>query len=167
MTGTRAQLYNGIVLTSTFFIARLCYGNIQSLCVYVDMWRAVRSPGPDAAALTQGSAAMDPEVMRFADAHSEAPLWLALTYVVANVTLNGLNVHWFFKMIAAVRKRFTPKKEEGEKGKGKAGLRRASTAHEAITSGAQIGLDTLDEFRKRIVPEIVPVVVEDDLKDMQ
>lgn len=169
MTGTKAQLYNGILLISTFFLCRLCFGNFQSLCVYLDMFRAVRSSsGPSISALTTGAAAMDPEVMRYANAAmGPLPVWLALLYVVANVTLNGLNVWWFFKMIAAVRKRFEPAAKEKTKEKPQ-GLRRASTAaHEAITSGVHIGLDTLDEFRKRTVPEIVPLVVEDDLKNMQ
>ena len=34
-----------------------------------------------------------------------APLSIILTYSIGNVILNGLNVFWFMKMIASVRKR--------------------------------------------------------------
>lgn len=39
---------------------------------------------------------------------SEIPWWLALSYLVSNLTLNGLNFYWFAKMIRAIRKRFQP-----------------------------------------------------------
>ncbi|KAL9107442.1 MAG: hypothetical protein Q9227_007639 [Pyrenula ochraceoflavens] len=63
------------------------------------------------------------EVMRFADATRAGssvgpiPLWLAATYLGSNIVLNSLNVHWFGKMIATVKKRFAEpvEKKEGEK----------------------------------------------------
>lgn len=36
----------------------------------------------------------------------ELPAWLAITYVGANTVLSVLNFYWFYKMVAAVRKRF-------------------------------------------------------------
>ena len=40
-----------------------------------------------------------------------APPARILTYTIGNVILNGLNVFWFSKMIASVRKRSAPPKE--------------------------------------------------------
>ena len=47
------------------------------------------------------------------------PIWLAVTYLASNLILNALNIHWFAKMIATVKKRFegpdaTPKESEAE-----------------------------------------------------
>jgi hypothetical protein len=114
MTGTKPQLYNGIALLFTFAACRLVYGTIQSIFVYIDMYRATQS-SPDAGylAASHGNSTMsDPNhnVMAFATDAEPIPLWLAGLYVASNVTLNALNWHWFFKMIAAVRKRFEPAK---------------------------------------------------------
>lgn len=119
MTGTRAQLYNGLVLLFTFASCRLVWGTYQSTVVYGDMWKALRAT-PDAgylaaAALAAKDAALaDPNVnnMAFVTEATTLPAWLAGTYLLANVTLNSLNWFWFVKMIAAVRKRFEPVKEE-------------------------------------------------------
>jgi hypothetical protein len=111
MTGSRAQLYNGIALLFTFFSCRLIWGTFQSACVYWDMWHAIQT-SPDAgylaAAHAEAKASMRDNVMAFAtDAHP-VPIWLAGIYLAANVTLNTLNWYWFYKMIHAVRKRFEP-----------------------------------------------------------
>lgn len=43
------------------------------------------------------------------------PLWLALSYLASNITLNCLNFYWFGKMIDTIRKRFqTPVVEKKE-----------------------------------------------------
>lgn len=115
MTGTKPQLYNGIALLFTFASCRLVYGTIQSVFVYIDMYRATQS-SPDAgylAASHANSTLTDPNhnIMAFAIGAEPVPYWLAGIYVVANITLNSLNWHWFFKMIAAVRKRFEPAKD--------------------------------------------------------
>jgi hypothetical protein len=114
MTGTKPQLYNGIVLLLTFASCRLVYGTIQSIFVYIDMYRATQS-SPDAGyvAASHGNSTMaDPNhnIMAFATEAEPIPYWLAGIYVASNITLNTLNWHWFFKMIAAVRKRFEPAK---------------------------------------------------------
>jgi hypothetical protein len=114
MTGTKPQLYNGIVLLITFASCRLVYGTIQSVNVYMDMFRATQS-SPDAgylAASHRNSTMADPNhnIMAFATKAEPIPYWLAGIYVASNVVLNSLNWHWFFKMIAAVRKRFEPAK---------------------------------------------------------
>jgi len=114
MTGTKPQLYNGILLLFTFASCRLVYGTIQSVFVYIDMFRATQS-SPDAGylAASHGNSTMtDPNynIMAFATNAEPIPYWLAGIYTASNIVLNSLNWHWFFKMIAAVRKRFEPAK---------------------------------------------------------
>ncbi len=125
MTGSRAQLYNGILLLATFFGCRLVWGTYQSLRVYQDVWAALHTTGADGLGarnvnVTLGLAGHPPktdEMMRFAgDRH--VPLWLACTYLGSNVVLNTLNFYWFGKMIETVRKRFQPPKERRGKSKG-------------------------------------------------
>jgi TLC domain len=103
MTGSRAQLYNGILLLATFGICRLVFGTWQSYLVMKDLLSAVNaSPTFENEDLT---------TMIYADAHTTAPWWAAAAYLLSNMTLNGLNFYWFFAMIRAVRKRFEPAKE--------------------------------------------------------
>lgn len=115
MTGTKAQLYNGIVLLATFASCRLIYGSIQSIYVYIDMWKAVHN-SPDAgyiAASHLNSTMTDPNINMMAFADGEPiPVWLVALYTASNITLNSLNWFWFRKMIAAVRKRFEPAPKE-------------------------------------------------------
>jgi len=40
--------------------------------------------------------------------HRHLPVWLTITYLISNLTLNLLNLFWFSKMIATIRKRFDP-----------------------------------------------------------
>ena len=136
MTGSNAQLYNGLILLSTFFGCRLVWGTYQTTQVFQDVWKALQvSSVPDSHfPSTYGShnaTASDPtfnqskdataEIMRFAGPQL-VPLWLAVTYLSANVVLTGLNFFWFKKMIDAVRKRFqkprleTVKEEKDKKG---------------------------------------------------
>jgi len=126
MTGSKAQLYNGIVLLFTFFCCRLCWGTYQSVRVYQDIWAALQHKpattginidilgnGTASAAEAAGGLSAAPihnEIMRFAG-EEYVPLWLAFTYLGSNVVLNTLNFYWFGKMISAVKKRFTPAKE--------------------------------------------------------
>lgn len=99
MTGTRAQLYNGILLLFTFFTSRLVFGTYQSYRVLSDFWRGVGST-PDIAVLGHLPS------MAFVDEATTVPLWAFLSYFFSNMTLNFLNFYWFFKMVSAVRKRF-------------------------------------------------------------
>ncbi|KAF8864432.1 Metallo-dependent hydrolase [Acephala macrosclerotiorum] len=126
MTGSKAQLYNGLMLLFTFFCCRLCWGTYQSVRVYQDVWNALHhkpaTAGINIDALNNGTAsALDAaagksaapihsEIMRFAG-EEYVPLWLAFTYLGSNIVLNTLNFYWFGKMIQAVKKRFTPAKE--------------------------------------------------------
>ncbi|TWU73978.1 hypothetical protein ED733_005362 [Metarhizium rileyi] len=100
MTGSRAQLYNGIILLFSFFSCRLVYGTYQSLMVFLDIWRAIYEH-PSTSSLHSMS-------LRFATDVSTVPPWLGAVYLASNLTLNGLNFYWFVMMIKAVRKRFEP-----------------------------------------------------------
>ena len=122
MTGTRPQLYNGIILLFTFFSCRLVYGTYQSIRVYQDIWAALGAhPMLSSDQLLKGT-------LRYATATSTVPLWLALSLFVSNVTLNSLNFYWFVLMIKAVSKRFQPAKRQEDE---------PIPADEAVQSGAK------------------------------
>ncbi|KPM44833.1 hypothetical protein AK830_g1698 [Neonectria ditissima] len=107
MTGTRAQLYNGIMLLFTFFSCRLVYGTYATFRVFHDIWSSINAnPLPSKLEFSP--------TMVFADETSTVPLWLGAIYLLSNVTLNSLNFYWFFMMIRAVRKRFEPAKSDGK-----------------------------------------------------
>ncbi|KAH9883724.1 TLC domain-containing protein [Xylariomycetidae sp. FL2044] len=118
MTGSRAQLYNGLMLIATFFSCRLVWGTYQSFMVARDLWAGLgaRPTVPPALALDDPKMATFPEryahTMQYASETSAAPLWLAAVYVGSNLTLNSLNFYWFFMMIKAVRKRFVPTEKD-------------------------------------------------------
>jgi hypothetical protein len=104
------------------------------------MWKALHAT-PDAgylaaAALAAKDAALaDPNVnnMVHVTEATTLPAWLAGTYLLANVTLNSLNWFWFVKMIAAVRKRFEPAKED----KVAVPVPAASGGEKAVATGAE------------------------------
>lgn len=141
MTGSKAQLYNGLTLLFTFFSCRLVWGTIQSAFVYRDMWRAVFT-APTAEALSNS------EIMSFADG-ATIPLWLAVIYTASNLVLNTLNWHWFFKMIAAVKKRFEPAKAT-EKVEADGAATADATGSEKPTAGLRMRRSTIEEM---IVPD--------------
>jgi len=113
LTGSKVQLYNGMALLFTFFCSRLLWGSYQSLRVAYDVYRALTSSSTNlplhfaAKTARAHSLSADSEIMRFAG-NRPMPLWLAVGYLGANLTLNGLNWVWFGKMIETVRKRFDP-----------------------------------------------------------
>lgn len=93
MTGSTAQLINGIVLLLLFGGSRLVWGTYQSVNMYRDMYTAYTTPG-----------------------ENPVPAWLAFAYVGANSVLCALNFFWFNKMIAALKKRFdVPEVKSGKK----------------------------------------------------
>ncbi|KAF4777794.1 TLC domain-containing protein [Colletotrichum scovillei] len=112
MTGSRAQLYNGLMLLFTFFSCRLVYGTYQSVKVFSDIYAAINAHPvlPKEISPETGAVLAPTGVMRFATASSTVPTWLAVTYLMSNMTLNSLNFYWFIMMIRAVRKRFQPVK---------------------------------------------------------
>jgi len=164
MTGSRAQLYNGITLLFTFFSCRLIWGTVQSGFVYVDMWHAVRQgPAMPLSSETPVNASIaygNPDIMFFARDAVPVPLWLALVYVGANLTLNTLNVYWFFKMIKAVQKRFVPADEKKQEGAEKVPV-------QAVQGAATGFQDGLKDLRRRASEAVPPFKVEGDLSEIQ
>lgn len=162
MTGSRAQLYNGIVLLVVFFSCRLVWGTYQSVRVYQDVWAALNHQPATASihldALNNGTAAavdaaagksampIHNEIMQFAG-EEYIPVWLALTYLASNVVLNTLNFFWFAKMVETVRKRFQPPKEQ--KTKEKAVAMRSTGAN----GSSKIDVDDTEVRRRKIVDE--------------
>ncbi|PSK34273.1 hypothetical protein B9Z65_8599 [Elsinoe australis] len=113
LTGSTYQWINGIILISTFFGCRLVWGNINSVFVFHDMWTAYRSgkitttPTIWPEGKAPGSLVDESDVFRFTVGR-ELPLWLAASYLGANIVLSGLNCFWILKMVDAIRKRFDP-----------------------------------------------------------
>lgn len=118
MTGTKAQLYNGLILISMFFSCRLVWGTYQSFLVTRDIWTGLHHKPTVLATITPHDGqnytlpAQYAQTMQYVDESTGVPLWLAAVYVGSNLTLNSLNFYWFVKMIDAVRKRFTSKEKE-------------------------------------------------------
>jgi len=143
LTGSPLQWYNGMVLLGTFFGCRLVWGTYQSVQVFRDLWEAINlnpaitrgmvgsvsgsTPHPLFAArdgqLCLGDmkcVAAQAEVMKFAGNGVDAvPLWLAGTYLGANLLLNSLNWIWFGRMIETVMKRFREIPERAAKSRQK------------------------------------------------
>lgn len=119
MTGSRMQLYNGIALITTFFGARVIWGNYQSVKIYTDVWSALNTPTIDL------ETAKSPSVFAYRNAAGinttgnsqdmKLPMWLVILYLGSNTLLNFLNIYWFSKMITAMRKRFDPALEKKKK----------------------------------------------------
>lgn len=95
LTGSTAQLVNGIALIATFAATRLLWGTYQSVRMYQDIWTALQTPGG-----------------------LPVPPWLAAVYMVSNTTLSVLNFYWFGRMVKTVRRRFEgpPRNKGGDGG---------------------------------------------------
>ncbi|KAI1350174.1 TLC domain-containing protein [Xylaria sp. FL0043] len=152
MTGSRAQLYNGLVLIGTFFSCRLVWGTYQSVLVYRDLFAGVRE-GPYALLAEKAGISDFPEryaeTMQFANSSTGVPLWLAVIYVGSNLTLNSLNFYWFFKMIEAVRKRFDPKESKQEPAEKSTKIAIDGVA--AVTTGANTSNGITTRARRRTI----------------
>lgn len=120
LTGTKIQLYNGILLLFTFFSCRLCWGSYQSMRVFSDVYKVLTAnrltlSDPEFGKLNNNGTLVTPpelfepqsEIMQFAGDRL-VPVWLAGCYLLSNLVLNGLNWYWFGKMIETIRKRFDP-----------------------------------------------------------
>lgn len=157
-TGSKAQLYNGIILIVTFFSARLIWGVWQSAIVWYDMYRALyTAPNTEFMSVTPADERLPgtEDIMMYAKEAGPLPGWLVAIYLGSNLTLTTLNCIWFSKMIKAIRKRFEPA-QEAPKQKEK--------AVDGVATASSL-VDKVDEVRKRHnipVPEI-----EDDLGAMQ
>ncbi|KAL2037251.1 hypothetical protein N7G274_009940 [Stereocaulon virgatum] len=121
LTGSRIQLYNGILLLITFFGCRLVWGTYQTVHIYRDIWYVLHTPGGREPAskswLSSSPVTSTPdraEIMRFSGAQVLPP-WLAYVYLGSNTLLSALNFYWFWLMIAAVRKRFVPAEKKTDK----------------------------------------------------
>jgi len=86
-TGSTLQFVNGIIFMSLFFCVRLIYGGYQSS----QFWRTL------------------------GEIRGQVPMSLLVMYGFGNILLQGLNWYWFYKMIIAMRKRFDPSKDVGQK----------------------------------------------------
>lgn len=82
MTGTPIQLFNGIVMLSAFFFMRIVIGFYESFEFFRSVYIVL----------------------------DRSPLLLLVFYSCANITLNSLNVIWFYWMAKAVLKRIPSKK---------------------------------------------------------
>lgn len=158
MTGSKAQLYNGIILITTFFSARLIWGVWQSAVVWYDMYRGLyTAPNTEFMSVTPADETLPgtEDIMMYAKEAGPLPGWLVAIYLCSNLALTTLNCIWFSKMIKAIRKRFEPA-EEAPKQKEKA-VDGAATASSLA--------DKVDEVRRR---HNIPVpAIEDDLGAMQ
>lgn len=109
MTGSRPQLYNGIILITSFGCCRLLWGTYQSYKIYSDIWKAVESTNRDAfSSLPKGNSNDTPEG-RYQD--DKLSLSLAILYLASNTILLFLNFYWFRAMIQAITKRFKKPKD--------------------------------------------------------
>ncbi len=157
MTGSKPQLYNGVMLLFTFFSCRLVWGTYQSIRVYQDVWTAIHhrpnlsnmsilKNGTTSVLHTQG----DDGIMRFAGGEF-VPIWLASTYLGSNVVLNALNYYWFGKMIETVRKRFQPPKEHKRKEKA------IVTTSTGVDGSIKIELDETEIRRRNMVDDEIEI----------
>ncbi|KAJ1961826.1 hypothetical protein GGI12_003024 [Dipsacomyces acuminosporus] len=86
MTGSKLQLYNASVLLFLYLTVRIMFGTYMSYCMFEDL-----------------------------KAHgTNTPAGLYYFYRVANHSVLLLSYYWFYLMINAVRKRFSPKKTKTE-----------------------------------------------------
>ena len=125
MTGSDTQLYNGVVLMTTFFGSRLVWGAYNCFRVFPDMLRALEyqktaegkawlaeqraraTVDATATAALEGGEWKEIQMARMT-APRVLPLWIAVVYLGAYVVLMALNVVWFGKMIETIRARFDP-----------------------------------------------------------
>jgi hypothetical protein len=112
MTGSRTQLVNGILLLATFALSRLVWGPYQTYWLYKDLWQAWNHVPPAFECRAAQAAAGTMNAMDLPLYCRTLPTWLAATYVAGTAVLTVLNFWWFNKMLAAVQKRFKPRKEE-------------------------------------------------------
>jgi hypothetical protein len=167
MTGSKAQLYNGIVLLITFFSCRLVWGTYQSVRVYQDVWAALQhtpavatvhyntlansTAAPHATAVGRSEVPIYDDIMQFAG-EEYVPLWLAIAYLGSNIILNTLNIYWFGKMIETLRKRFQA--PETEKSAEKPVVKRSTLANGAVRIDAG---QTEVRRRKGVNSDEIPV----------
>lgn len=116
------QAINGVFLVGTFFGCRLVWGLWNSFIVFQDQLTlhlrghtnySLRHPiGKHTSPYTvEQLLALRSDKIAQLDAFNREqyiPLWIPVVYLISNLTLNGLNVFWFGKMIETIRTRFDP-----------------------------------------------------------
>ncbi|KAF1825767.1 DUF887-domain-containing protein [Dissoconium aciculare CBS 342.82] len=116
LTGSIYQAVNGVFLMATFFGCRLAWGTYGSIGVGRDVYRAVTT-GYTVPQYLEDKITQVPNYGNIEDPVGQTthymtvrylPLWLGASYLAANVVLQCLNFFWFSKMVATIRKRFTP-----------------------------------------------------------
>ena len=145
MTGSNAQLFNGILLMSTFAGSRLIWGSYNCFRVFPDLWKAVHYQSTDdgkmylaaRASHKVGVAAIE-ETKR--TSHRHVPVWLAGIYVLSYITLMALNFVWFGKMVETIRRRFDP--PFGTRGTGQGGKSRENVIEENDANGRDVEIKT-------------------------
>lgn len=80
MTGGYLQILNGVALLTTFFLVRGLWGWFMAYSLFSKLWYA----------------------------RDDINWILTGIYLFSNMSLNALNIYWFSKMIAALRKRVSP-----------------------------------------------------------
>ncbi|KAK5705622.1 hypothetical protein LTR17_021526 [Elasticomyces elasticus] len=128
LTGSPLQAINGGLLTTTFFLARICWGNYSSFNTFYDLYTAYSLPHsslttepsksasatsfpsvqPDYQAIYSLSPDQQTKAFMSSPNNHPLPLWLPLVYLASNLILNALNIWWFYKMVATIRTRFHP-----------------------------------------------------------
>ncbi|KAF4548104.1 TLC domain-containing protein 3 [Elsinoe fawcettii] len=156
LTGSFYQWVNGLILIATFFSCRLVWGNYNSVIVFHDMWTAYKSGKITTAGQLwpegkpPGQFTDENDIFRFTVGR-QLPLWLAASYLGANLVLNSLNVYWMGKMIETIRKRFDPPFGTKGVGKGKkqeiGGIKRETPT---VTTGTDGGRQTVEVEGKEV-----------------
>ncbi|RDW77859.1 hypothetical protein BP5796_05711 [Coleophoma crateriformis] len=110
MTGTKIQLYNGLLLVSTFVLSRLVWGSFNIIRMTYDVWTTARSAGIDLDSTYATNGSSDGFLSGKENSGDPRPFetWLAGVFIGGNIVLWSLNVFWLGQMIKALRKRFTP-----------------------------------------------------------
>ena len=89
-TGSLLQTINGILLLTTFFVARLCYGGWMVIKIFLTK----RSPSNS----TNDHAFPCLQSIRFfytlQEVQAEVPTILKVVFILGNLTLQGLNWFW-------------------------------------------------------------------------
>ncbi|KAK3626236.1 hypothetical protein LTR56_019907 [Elasticomyces elasticus] len=130
LTGSTFQAVNGGLLTTTFFLARICWGNYSSFNTFYDLYTAYHltppssnNPGSSKSSSAPTAHSIDYQAIYALPPSQQTkaffppssntdqfylPLWLPLVYLASNLILNALNIWWFYKMVATIRTRFHP-----------------------------------------------------------
>ena len=106
MTGSSLQLYNGIILISSFGLCRLVWGSYQSVLIYQDMWKAAQHRPTPLKAMHKEDVVEVIAAVQKAAQKEPLPMILIILYLAGNTLLTMLNFYWFSKMIQTVSKRF-------------------------------------------------------------